>query len=77
MDPEGLDRHLERLNRVRRERDQQRADMALERFRVACADPSVNTMPAIIEAVNAYCTLGEICGVMRQVFGEYKETVVV
>ena len=29
-------------------------------------------MPAIIEAVHAYCTLGEICGAMRAVFGEYK-----
>jgi methylmalonyl-CoA mutase N-terminal domain/subunit len=29
-------------------------------------------MPAIIEAVHAYCTLGEICGAMREVFGEYK-----
>ena len=29
-------------------------------------------MPAIIEAVHAYCTLGEICGAMSGVFGEYK-----
>jgi methylmalonyl-CoA mutase, N-terminal domain len=29
-------------------------------------------MPAIIEAVHSYCTLGEICGAMRSVFGEYK-----
>jgi len=77
MDPGGLDRHLERLNRVRRERDQRQAAAALERFRAACQNTSVNTMPAILDAVNAYCTLGEICGVMRQVFGEYKETVVV
>ena len=31
-----------------------------------------NLMPAIIEAVHAYCTLGEICGAMKGVFGEYK-----
>jgi methylmalonyl-CoA mutase N-terminal domain/subunit len=31
-----------------------------------------NLMPPIIEAVHAYCTLGEICGAMREVFGEYK-----
>jgi len=30
-------------------------------------------MPHILGAVNAYCTLGEICGVMREVFGEYQE----
>jgi methylmalonyl-CoA mutase N-terminal domain/subunit len=34
-------------------------------------------MPAIIVAVRAYCTLGEICGVMREEFGEYQERLVV
>jgi methylmalonyl-CoA mutase, N-terminal domain len=77
MDPRGLDRHLERLHCVRRERDQHRAQNALDRLAAVCADENANTMPAIIEAVEAYCTLGEICGVLRRVFGEYKETVFV
>lgn len=34
-------------------------------------------MPHILDAVNAYCTLGEICGVMRQVFGGYQEQPVI
>jgi methylmalonyl-CoA mutase N-terminal domain/subunit len=34
-------------------------------------------MPYVLEAVNAYCTLGEICGVMRRVFGEYPASVLV
>jgi methylmalonyl-CoA mutase N-terminal domain/subunit len=34
-------------------------------------------MPALIEAANAYCTLGEMCGVFRGVFGEYREPVAV
>jgi len=34
-------------------------------------------MPSIIEAVKAYATLGEICGVLREVFGEYQELIVV
>ena len=38
----------------------------------AAAEGDENMMPAIIEAVHAYCTLGEICGAMRGVFGEYK-----
>jgi methylmalonyl-CoA mutase, N-terminal domain len=77
MDPRGFERHLERLNRVRRERDPERARHALDCLRSACSDSVTNTMPAILDAVNAYCTLGEICGVMRRVFGEYKESVVV
>ncbi len=77
MDPQGYDRHLARLNRVRRERDQARVAEALERLRQACADERTNTMPYILDAVNAYATLGEIMGVMRAVFGEHKELVVV
>jgi hypothetical protein len=50
---------------------------ALSGLRSACATPGLNTMPAMLEAVNAYFTLGEICGVMRQMFGEYQESVVV
>jgi len=77
MDPRGKRRHLARLTRVRRERDQARAAAALSRLSAACRSERTNTMPAILEAVGAYCTLGEMCGVMRQVFGEHRETVVV
>ena len=35
-----------------------------------------NLMPYIVEAVKAYATLGEICNVMRDVFGEYKQSVI-
>jgi methylmalonyl-CoA mutase N-terminal domain/subunit len=77
MDPEGLDRHLKRLNQVRQGRDQGRAAQALEALAAVCRQEQANTMPAILDAVNAYCTLGEICGVMRRVFGEHKETVVI
>jgi methylmalonyl-CoA mutase N-terminal domain/subunit len=34
-------------------------------------------MPYLLEAVNSYCTLGEVCNVMRDVFGEYRERAVV
>ncbi len=34
-------------------------------------------MPALLDAVRAYCTLGEICGVMREVWGEYREQAIV
>ncbi len=71
MDPLGRDRHLARLRRVRTERNADGAQHALQRLASACADERTNTMPYLLEAVNAYCTLGEICGVMRQAFGEY------
>jgi methylmalonyl-CoA mutase N-terminal domain/subunit len=77
MDPQGQERHLKRLEEIRHGRDQERARGALDRLQAACSSQAMNTMPAIIDAVNAYCTLGEICGVMRRVFGEYRESVVV
>jgi methylmalonyl-CoA mutase N-terminal domain/subunit len=70
MDPEGESRHLERLRRVRAERDGAQAEASLRRLEEACRGDE-NLMYPILEAVNAYCTLGEICGVMRRVFGEY------
>ena len=77
MDPEGERRHLERLRRVRATRDPQAAATAMARLEQACRDEKANTMPYFIDAVNAYCTLGEICDLMRGVFGEYREKVFV
>jgi methylmalonyl-CoA mutase, N-terminal domain len=77
MDPQGEGRHLARLNRVRTQRDQVCWREAMTRLENVCRDGKTNTMPAILDAVNAYASLGEVCGVMRKVFGEYKELVVV
>jgi methylmalonyl-CoA mutase, N-terminal domain len=76
MDPAGEARHLERLNRVRAERDPARLHASLAALRDA-ARGSENTMPAILECVRAYATLGEMCDVLRAEFGVYQETVVV
>jgi len=67
--------HLERLDRVRRERDNAAVKRALESLHRA-AEGTENTMPAIIEAVKNYATLGEIMDVFRSVFGEYMEPAV-
>nr|BBH94668.1 methylmalonyl-CoA mutase [Thermogemmatispora argillosa] len=75
IDREGERVHLERLNRVRRERDQTAVRKALDNLR-RVAEGTENTMPAIIEAVKAYATLGEIMDVFRSVFGEYTEPAV-
>ena len=68
MDPAGERRQMDRLARIRRERDPHRHAAALERVRKT-AGSSENLMPALIEAAHAYATLGEITGVLRSVFG--------
>ncbi len=76
MDPLGYDRQVARLERVRGERDNTATQAALARLEDAARD-EVNLMPAILEAVHTYATLGEIMGVLRRVFGEYREPVIV
>ena len=68
-------KHLERLNRIRQERDQAAVKKALDNLR-RVAQGTENTMPAIIEAVRVYATLGEIMDVFREAFGEYMEPAV-
>jgi len=72
---ESRERHLARLADVRRERDNTAMRRALEELRVA-ARGDANLMSPILEAVRAYATLGEICDVMREVFGEHAELIV-
>jgi methylmalonyl-CoA mutase N-terminal domain/subunit len=76
MDPDGERKQIERLNRVRRERDNDLAQQRLNELRHVL-NGSENTMPAIMNCVRAYCTVGEMCDVMREVFGVYRETVFV
>jgi len=72
MDPRGYDRQVARLSEVRKMRDNGRVGQTLDRLRVACQGTE-NTMPYLMEAVHAYATLGEIIGVMKEVFGTYEE----
>ncbi len=60
---------------LKAKRDNAKVAETLAALKVACGDDSVNLMPLILEAVRAYATEGEICGVMREVFGEYKSHV--
>ncbi|MFN2454588.1 MAG: methylmalonyl-CoA mutase [Pyrinomonadaceae bacterium] len=70
---EGVrDRQVERLNRTRAQRDAGAVANALEKLKRA-AQANDNTMPATIEAVRAYATLGEICDALRDVYGLYEE----
>ena len=72
MDPAGYERQVARLKQLRGERDNGRVGQTLDRLRIACQGTE-NTMPYILDAVRAYATLGEIIGVMKEVFGTYDE----
>ncbi len=72
MDPEGSRRQMARLERIRRERDNERVDAALRALREVALGTE-NMMPTILDAVRAYATLGEIIDVLRGVFGAYQE----
>ncbi|MFN8477707.1 MAG: methylmalonyl-CoA mutase family protein [Kouleothrix sp.] len=76
MDVEGEARHLARLNRVRTTRDQALVQQRLAALHAAAAG-NANMMPALLDCVRAYATVGEMCDVLREVFGVYQETVVV
>jgi methylmalonyl-CoA mutase N-terminal domain/subunit len=72
INPEVQRRQIERTRQVRASRDQKKAAAALAELRRA-SQTSENLMPYIIECVKAYCTEGEICGVWRDLWGEYRE----
>ncbi|MDT5293906.1 MAG: methylmalonyl-CoA mutase, N-terminal domain [Acidobacteriota bacterium] len=70
---EGVrDRQVERLQQAKSRRDGGAVANALEKLKRAARDGD-NTMPATIEAVRAYATLGEICDALRDVYGLYEE----
>jgi methylmalonyl-CoA mutase N-terminal domain/subunit len=71
VDQTMAERQREKLEKLRAERDEAAVQRTLAGLRAA-SEGDQNLMPAIIEAVHAYCTLGEICGEMKGVFGEYK-----
>lgn len=72
IDPEIEKRLVERLNGVKRQRNNAKVKEALDELRKVAEKENENLMPYIIEAVKEYATLGEICDVLREVFGEYK-----
>jgi methylmalonyl-CoA mutase N-terminal domain/subunit len=68
-------RQTEKLHALRRRRNAAAADRALDALRRA-AEGDANTMPALLDCVRAYCTLGEITAALRAVFGAYEEAAV-
>jgi methylmalonyl-CoA mutase N-terminal domain/subunit len=64
---------LASLARTRQSRDGRAVEQSLQRLRAAAADPGANTMPAILQCVKAYASVGEIADALRDVFGSYQE----
>jgi methylmalonyl-CoA mutase N-terminal domain/subunit len=69
-------KQVERLQALRAKRDQAKCQSAIQKVEDAARNGD-NLMPHIVDAVESYCTVGEISDAMRRVFGEYKETVVI
>ena len=72
VDPAVEDEQVARLARVKKERNQQSAALCLANLQQAAQNDEANLMEPVLDAVRSYCSLGEICNVLRDVFGEYR-----
>jgi len=72
IDPEVERKQIERLNKTRKERDHKKLQEALDGLRKA-SEGTENVVPHVVNAVKAYASVGEICGVWREVYGEWEE----
>ena len=75
MDEKGEERQINRLNKLRKNRNKQKYERSITRLNKA-AEGDENLMPYILDCVHAYATLGETCQVFRDVFGEYEEPLI-
>jgi methylmalonyl-CoA mutase N-terminal domain/subunit len=76
VDPKVEEEQVASLHKLKRERDNKEVNEMLEKLHYT-AEKDENLMPIIIDAVKAYATIGEICDVLRKVYGEYKELIVI
>jgi methylmalonyl-CoA mutase N-terminal domain/subunit len=76
IDPRNEEKLVKRLEQIKRERNQARLNEALDKLRRAAEDGATNLMPFVLAAVKEYGTLGEVCGILREVFGEYEPSCV-
>ena len=75
-DPKDEQKQIESLQALKQKRDQKKVAKVLATLREAARGKD-NLMPFFIEAAKAYATLGEICDVLREIFGEYNEAQIV
>jgi len=71
--PEVEDEQRRRLEKVKHERNGDNVEAALARVRAAAAEPDTNVMPALLQAVHAYATVGEVVDALADVFGRWVE----
>ncbi|HEX8031214.1 MAG TPA: methylmalonyl-CoA mutase family protein [Vicinamibacterales bacterium] len=76
IDDTTADLQLQRLEELKRTRDNDRVRRTLEALK-AGAQGTANTMPLIIDCVRAYATVGEMCDALREVWGEYEEVPII
>jgi len=72
IDPEIERRQIQRLHKTRKERDNKKVEAALDGLGKA-SEGTENVVPHVVNAVKAYASVGEICGVWRDVYGEWEE----
>lgn len=77
VDQAGALHHVERLERVRVERDNARVGATLSALRHAAQKQNENLMPFLLDAVSAYATLQEMMDVLRKEWGEYREEAII
>jgi methylmalonyl-CoA mutase N-terminal domain/subunit len=75
VNPEVEKKQIEKLQFLKRKRNQKKAAASLDQLR-KCAEAYENLMPCIVNAVKEYATLGEICDVLRGIYGEHKASTV-
>jgi methylmalonyl-CoA mutase N-terminal domain/subunit len=76
MDAAARQRQLDRLGEVKASRSAADVQRVLKELQTAAEQPDVNLMPLLVEAVEAYATVGEITQALRDVWGEYRQPVV-
>jgi len=76
VNPAVRNLQVEKLSRVRASRNASRVEKTLKQLREGAKQRDVNLLPLILEAVKEYATLGEICRILREQFGEHRETIV-
>ena len=77
-DPKVAKKRIETVQELRRRRDNGKVKRALDEVKAVAnmeATATNNLMPPVLEAVKAYATYGEICDVLREIWGEWKEPV--
>jgi methylmalonyl-CoA mutase N-terminal domain/subunit len=72
INPEIEKKLVEQVNHIKNQRNKARVNEALGKLRIVAEKENLSLMPCIIEAAKEYATLGEICGALREVYGEYK-----